>query len=142
MNNGIGGYPTGSGYENFVPVFSQDVVLTVTSLVSKYVEIDKFVHFYGWAQFTSAGTASNGIGLTLPMVPNNSGALGGYFPIGTGIIDDDGSTNYRVIAIQGGPGIVFYDTDGTAGAVQVGVTPALTIASGDKIWWNVNYEAR
>lgn len=137
----MGYFPRVGNYAAYTPTISQNGARTTSSLVARYTQVGKMVHAYGAATISNAGTAGNEIRVNLPVAPSTS--AGTTFPVGTGDIQDTGTTNYRAcvagIVTSGTPYIRFFNDAGLASAVGEG--PSFAVANGDIVQWNITYEA-
>jgi hypothetical protein len=121
----------------FTPVWTQSATITKTIGYSKYFQLGKIVMFQGVMTATSAGTPGNAIAVTVPVV----GIGASLFQICGTCLYYDASVNvtYDIQAYFANTGKIQF-----AGAVTVGnnfgTVPAVTVAAGDYIAWNIFYE--
>ncbi len=134
-------------YTTYSPTVSQNGTRTTSAMVARYIQIGKMVHAWGGCTFSNAGTSGNAVSCTLPVAANVTGVNNSHMAIGTAYYSDTGSGNYLCHAVPDGPsgasGFVLYSTLAAANVVanRLGVSPALAVASGDLMSWDLIYEA-
>lgn len=122
-------------YTDYTPTVAQNGTRTISSVIARYVQIGKFVHALGECTVTNAGTSGNAITVTLP-VNGRNGLLWGF-----GAVNDSGTAFYpSVLLATSGSAFQFMATN-TINGSAVGVSPAMALANGDTLRWNVTYEA-
>jgi hypothetical protein len=127
-------------WTSFTPTWTQSVAISKTVSYSKYIQIGKTVIYQGYMVATSAGTASNPIGISIPVTASSQYATA-YTAIGSAQFVDVTPGYYTYSGVANlSSGVITITTLGTA-ANLVGVNPAVTVASTDIISWSVMYEA-
>jgi hypothetical protein len=120
------------------PTVTQSTTVTKTATNSRCNERGKLVTGSAYLNLTSAGTAGNGISVTLPVAARD-GAVG--LVVGSGwFFDTSTSTRYVLSAMLSGTGNLLFVQDTSAGS-PFGVAPAVTIASGDVLTYSYEYES-
>lgn len=118
----------------WTPTVTQGVGITLTSNNSKYMQIGKLVVGTVYVSFSSAGTASSTITISVPPVTPASGYSGGS--IGNFRYFDSGTAHYVGTATLSGTTLINLYRDNTGGALT-----SPTIASGDSLLIMFMYEA-
>jgi hypothetical protein len=132
--NGIG-----EAWTSYTPAITQGVAITKTVDYAKYTRVNKFVVVSVALNCTSAGTASNTIQITLPVASvAAAGAFGQTFGAG-GFYDLSTTQQYNLTAQLAGTTIIGLYGNGSGGSL-FGQFPAVTIASGDRVFFNAIYE--
>lgn len=126
----------GAAWESFTPVVTQGATITTSINYCKYARIQKIVIYSFNILLTSAGTAGNGIQITLPI----AAATNSRPSTGASFYDASAGTSYL--------NVFYFATSTTAqfinaasGATTFGAAPAVTVANGDYIFGTVTYEA-
>jgi hypothetical protein len=128
-----------STYADYTPTFTQSGALTTSTLVSRWVQVGKHVHFVGRCVFSNAGTTNNAIRMTLPTA--TTAGLGGSGDLGTFSFTDSGTALYQGVVLAASTTTVdLYASHLTAGAV-LGQGPNFAVANNDQFRWNITYEA-
>ena len=125
---------------SYTPTLSQSANVTFTTNESRYKLIDNNTVVWTFKlTATSAGTAANVVKLSLPITP----AAGfDYFVVGDGyIFDANTSLGYTcsIPLINTSPGEISFSSGSGTTANYFGVTPAITLASGDTISGTITY---
>ena len=130
----------GEAWISYTPAISQGVGITKTVDYAKYTQVNKIVVVSVALNCTSAGTASNTILITLPVASvSAAGAFGQTFGAG-GFYDLSTTQQYNLSAQLAGTTIIGLYGNGSGGSL-FGQFPAITVASGDRIFFNAVYEA-
>lgn len=132
-----------STYTAYVPTITQSATITTSSMEARYHQTGKHVHAWGRATASSAGTANNPIVVALPVTASSSYNFAAAIDntVGTGIVADVGTIWMPAVAcLVSTSAISFTKTNGDAES-RIGNTPNFAIASGDRISWNITYEA-
>lgn len=121
-------------------VLSQNGTRTTSSVVARYTQAGKRVHAWGKAVISQAGSAGNGILMTLPVNCHASLAVIDA-TFGTGVVGDVGTIWMPALVVGVSASTVgFTKTNGDVQA-YIGATPSFAVASGDYIAWDITYEA-
>ena len=130
----------GAAWETYTPTVTQGVALTKTIDYAKYCRIQRFVVCHVTLTITSAGTASNTIGVTAPISAAN--ADDPYFGCnGSATFYDANLAVPYVLGVHMGAGSVMNFVPIQAGGNYFGAIPAVTAANSDVISFMVCYEA-
>ena len=125
----------GAAWINYTPTFTQSVTVTKTIGNARYKKVGKTVLVQVYLLATSAGTAGNFVFIGLPIAARTANSST------TGIAHAyDASTNVMYICsayLNNATTCGFYYQTGS----PFGVSPAITIASGDQFQMNLTYEA-
>ncbi|NDF13036.1 MAG: hypothetical protein EB060_09525 [Proteobacteria bacterium] len=127
-----------SVWQSYTPTLTQSATVTFTTNDSQYKLLDNNTVVWQFnLTATSAGTASNAIQLTLPLTAAASNA---YSCVGAALIlKNSGALIYSsVAALSSTTAMRFFSGSGTS-ANYVGITPAITLASGDQIAGTITY---
>lgn len=136
VDNENAAFPLGVGaWTSYTPTLTQNATLTKTVNYAKYQRIGRTIFVQVKLSITSAGTAGNTIKVGLPVTAADSDALIGsftYLDSGTQFYagSTTGTTTTAVELMVNG-----------ATASSLGVTPAVTAASGDIVRLALTYEA-
>jgi hypothetical protein len=130
----------GEAWISYTPAITQGVAITKTIDYAKYTQVNKIVVVSVALNCTSGGTASSVINITLPVASvATSGAFG--LTIGAGGVYDLSTTQqYNLTTQLSGTTIASFYGNGSGGSL-FGQFPAVTIASGDRVFFNAIYEA-
>jgi hypothetical protein len=133
--NGIG-----EAWTTYTPAITQGVGVTSTVQRAKYARVNKLIFVSVSLACTSAGTGGNVISVTLPVTATAAAGTFGN-PIGAGIFYDSSTTvQYNTSVTQNGTTALYLYANGSGGSV-FGQQPAVTIANGDIIGFEIVYEA-
>ncbi len=138
MNAQLRDFQNGFGaWTSYTPTWTQSAAITKTVNYAKYNQVQKTVWVSMSMAATSAGTAANAIAVSLPVTAATSLSVA----IGSGsFYDSSPAGHYAGAAILlSSTTVGLYTSASTTGAV--GVTPAVTVASGDQIFLSLCYEA-
>lgn len=120
----------------FTPVLTQSATITKTVTNTRYNQQGKTVKGSAYLSLTSAGTAGNGISVTLPVAARD-GTVG--LVVGSGwFFDTSTSTRHLLSVMLSGTGNLLFVSD-TSGGSAFGV--AVTAASGDVLTYCYEYES-
>lgn len=135
----LGPNNTGSAWQTYVPVLTQSVTVTKTVDYAGFQQIGKTVIGSTMVTSTGAGSAGALAQVSLPII-SKVNAVSPLVTIGSArIYDTSASTTYVcTVALVFGSAMFINDISGPQGW---GVTPALTLASGDVIAFSYHYEA-
>ena len=122
----IGAFPT------FTPTLTQTATITKTVTYSAYWRAGRLIVWQFDLALTSAGTAAATILLTLPVTASALNAVQGSF-----VFQDTGTVNYAGGILPNSTTQVSLQQAG--GATHLGAS--VTIASGDRLYGTVNYQA-
>lgn len=126
-------------WASYTPTFAQSGAVAKTVSYGKYIQNGKTVYGNAKVTSTAAGTASNAIAIGLPITAASSGLI-----VGTGTYFDTGANEYRgpLYAVSTTTAVLLAaDALQTVNNVALGVTPAITVASGDIFNVSFQYEA-
>lgn len=125
-------------YTTYTPTIAQNGARTTSALAGRYCQMGKWVHAYGSATLSNAGTSGNAVLVSLPVA-----FASGTQQCGTGGVQRiAASTFYRaLVASASGTQDIRFFRDAATDGNEVGVNPAFALASGNIITWNVTYEA-
>lgn len=124
-------------WQTYTPTVTQGVGITFTNNYSKYLVDGKTVFYNASLVATSAGTPGSLIRVTLPIASTSATV---YRVIGTAtFIDVSPFTTYVCAVSQPTTTEIYFQNDASAGT-SLGTTPAVTVASGDYINFEVTYE--
>lgn len=129
-------------YANYTPTISQSATVTTSALYARYIHIGKFVQAYGYAVVSSAGTTNQPVQVTLPATASsvyNVSVLDNL--LGPGMVADTGTIWNPVLCALRGTGAIGFVKSYDANESWVGQNPNFALASGDRIGWNITYEA-
>lgn len=128
----------GAAWETYTPTVTQAGNVTVTVTYAKYARIQKIVLGSIYLTVTGAGTAGNGVTVSLPITALTAGSQ----IIGSGFIFDASATNLYTVQTQITTTTTaqFY-ADQTGTAAIWGVTPNVALAVNDQIRTTFIYEA-
>jgi hypothetical protein len=126
----------GAAWESYTPTITQGVAITKTITYAKYTQIQKLVVVNVSMPLTSAGTAGNGVSVTLPITAAASQRLGGSFQF----YDASANTSYVGLPFMLSTTSVGFITGASADSYFGGL-PAVTIANGDYLFSTIIYEA-
>ena len=126
----------GAVAETWTPVITQGVNVTYTNIYARYQRIQNIVFVYARLNVTSAGTAGNGVTVSVPVTAKSTIGISGNMSI----YDSSANTPYNGFAFQQTTTGIQSAGDWAGGGVW-GSFPSLAIASGDVIWINLTYEA-
>ena len=123
---------------------TQGVNLNTSTKVARYQQIGKRTHYWGYAVFSSAGTSGQEIRVPLPATPHAS-FVTYYNNVGEGFVEDSGTLHIPAlctIASLTGNGLMsLRKTNNDSLSVIGGSGYVFAVASGDRIGWNITYEA-
>jgi hypothetical protein len=132
-------------WTTYTPGLSQSVTVTKTVNHARYMQVGKTVMGSVYMTATSAGTGGFTIRSSFPVTPvasiyNNTQSFGATIGSG-GFYKSSGGAQYSfsVQCIGGGSDSLAFYATGTGGSM-FGQFPAVTIASGDHIFFNFTYE--
>lgn len=129
--NGIG-----EAWTSYTPTITQGAAITKTITYAKWARVNKIVVVEANIALTSAGTASNALTLTLPIAPATSGI---FSMIGSAMFYKASTTlPYILAAVYDSGSLKFWHE--TAGGNFFGAVPAVTVANGDNISFQLIYE--
>lgn len=123
---------------DWTPTVTQGVAVTRTISYARYIVMSDAVHMVVRLAITSAGTAANAIviaGIPTTIAPANIAGLG---TIGSFIMLDSGVARYVGIVLPVGANDFRFWTDPNVN--YVGITPGITLASGDDISFQATFE--
>lgn len=126
----------GAAWESYTPTITQGVAITKTITYAKYTQIQKLVIVNVSMPLTSAGTAGNGVSVTLPITAAASQRLGGSFQF----YDVSANTSHVGVPFLLSTTSVGFITSASADSYFGGL-PAVTIANGDYLFSTIIYEA-
>ena len=126
----------GAAAETWTPVITQGVNVTYTNVFARYQRIQNIVFVYARLNITSAGTAGNGVSVSVPVAQKNTLSISGNMSI----YDTSASTPYNGFAFSITATTINSAGD-WAGTGVWGTNPNVAIANGDVIWINLTYEA-
>jgi hypothetical protein len=126
----------GAEAETWTPVVTQGVNVTYTNIYARYQRIQNIVFVYARLNVTSAGTAGNGVSVSLPFAQKNTTGPSGNMSI----YDTSANTPFNGFAFAQTTTTIQSAGDWSGNGVW-GTFPSLAIASGDVIWLNLTYEA-
>lgn len=136
---------TGAGWatSTYAPTWTNLTVGNGT-LVSKYVQMGKFVHFYGSLTFGSTSAISGAVSLTLPATAS-SNYLANASTIGTMNAIDAGTASYigfaRIAGTTASMELQVVGTASTYGSTtNMSSTVPFTWGTADILLWDVRYE--
>ena len=133
-------------WTTYTPGLSQSVTVTKTVNHARYMQVGKTVMGSVYMTATSAGTGGFTMRSSFPVAPvasiyNNTQSFGATIGSGGFYKASSGAQyNFSVQCIGGGSDSLAFYADGTGGSM-FGQFPAVTIASGDHIFFNYMYEA-
>ena len=124
----------GAAWVDYTPTLTQSATVTKTINHARYCQIQKLIVVELFLTCTSAGTASNGVRVGLPIAAKSSGAS-----LGAGLIyDASANFMYNILPYQfdANTSAFFYQTGS-----EFGASPAVTLANTDQIRLKLTYEA-
>ena len=125
----------GAVWVDYTPTLTQGATITKTITNARYCQIQKSVFVQVYLIASSAGTASNQLVIGLPITARNSfGTVNGIAQL------YDASTNLMYVCTA------YQNTTTTMSFIYqtgnpFGISPAITIASGDQLQFSIVYEA-
>lgn len=124
-----------SGYS---PTITQGVTLSKTDTYSRYRIIGNICHWQYSCGFTSAGTPGGQIIVPLPI----AAASGAYRHLGSALFADASPASSYVMSamFDGGSTTNFLLSHDTSTVAWFGSSPAVTVASGDALSFNIFWE--
>lgn len=134
VHNGSSYIETGGigAYSTTTPTWTQTATITKTTTYSSYFKFGRFVSWQFDLSATSAGTGGANILLTLPVTASASNSVQGSF-----VFQDTGTTNYAGGILPSSTTAINFQPAG--GTTHLGAL--VTIASGDRLYGTVNYQA-
>jgi hypothetical protein len=128
-------------WANWTPTVTQGNTLTFSIQRCTYTQIGRLVIVQGQLSFTNAGTASTTIFMDVPINTRIDNTRA--FSLGTYAYWDAGSAVYTGVVATGVTNQKVYFLPEVIGAstTGLGVTPAVTVASGDYLSFSFMYEA-
>lgn len=121
-------------YTAFTPIITQSVTVTKSTSYSSYTKIGRTVIWNFDFSFTSGGSASQVLAMTLPLVAVSISSVQGNFAY-----FDSGNTNFTGSVVPNSTTLVNFVSDGSNN--NFGIAPVVTVASGDRIYGHITYEA-
>lgn len=137
---GIDVQSLGATWQTYTPIVKQGTATNIAKIVNeaKYIKVGDMVTAF----CTVSTTASGASGIALISLPFTSGG-GQMKRVGAGhVYDANTGTRYTGMAevYDSDPDYVGFVGDWSAGSFW-GITPTLTLASGDQLSFSVTYEA-
>lgn len=123
----------GAAWVDYTPTLTQSATVTKTINHARYCQIQKTVIVQIFLIATSAGTASQNVAVGLPFTAKSTNSF-----IGSGFVyDANTNTMYNILpTADAGPTFtMFYQTGNNFGS-----SPAVTLANGDQLRFQLAYE--
>lgn len=136
--------PAHGAWVNYTPTLTQSATVTNTVTYAAYHRVGRLITAVGRLDVTGSGTSNNAIEFGLPVAGRTTG---GSVPIGEAwVFKGSDSTAYTGMALHHSASacrIVLATTGSSLADRYLGLTTAggLTLASGDRVYWKVAYEA-
>lgn len=125
-------------WPTYVPVWTQGATtITYTANVARYIRVGRWVHVSVSLVATGAGSASDNVGVTLPITGTGDVHCAGDF-----WFNDNGTAFYAGAARKVGSGsLLFYTNNTTAAFGETGSIFSAAVAVGDNLEFSIDYEA-
>lgn len=129
-------FPQGvDAWTPYTPTLTQGATVTKTVTRAVSTKVGRTVTVQYSLVATSAGTAANLVMVGLPEATAADGQIGVAY-----ILDANTNVRYVLTAYTFGTAMIFQN-DASTGGNSFGVSPAITLASGDQIAGAITYEA-
>lgn len=124
----------------FTPVWIQGAATIAWTGTCHYTQTGKTVTAWYDLTATSAGSAGNGLAVTLPIPSSVPGASGNIVPIGAGFATVS-TGQVPIVPVLNHNGNISFTRDDVVVTNYFGADPSITVAIGNKLGFFVTYEA-